>query len=95
MEEDDLRSLPQAGAEETRELRASVRKVAHDFNGALNNMVLNLELLERALRADGAAPVPGSERCLANLRRALGQLTLITSRRLAPLAQSPAESTEI
>ncbi len=93
MQQDDPRNLPDDGEGQNRASLATLRELAHDMNGALNNLALNLELLERAMRGEGN-PAPECERYFANLRRALEQLTQIAGSRLLPLASSPPESPE-
>ena len=71
--------------------RGGLRSVAHDINGALNNISLNLELLDRADRAaSGGDGIPeGSrERYMANLRRAVAKISEIVSSRLVPPGRS-------
>lgn len=93
MQQDDPRNLPGDGEGQNRASLATLRELAHDMNGALNNLALNLELLERAMRNEGA-PAPACERYFANLRRALEQLTRIVGSQLVAVASSPPESPE-
>lgn len=94
MKEDDPGSGTQERDGNRRDVEVQLRRVAHDINGALNTLVLNVELLGRAMEADEADPHPGQEtsalaargRCLATLRRAAGEIQQIVRDRLVPLA---------
>jgi signal transduction histidine kinase len=77
-EEPTTPSLP--GADPRGELRA----IAHDINGALNTIALNLELLERAAGAGDSTPEGARERYMGNLRRAVATIGQIVSARLLP-----------
>ena len=99
MHQDDGRSNAGEGGEPPRDLGADLRRVAHDINGALNTLALNIELLDRATAAGGAAPVTPAtppafdtarqvarDRSLGSLRRAVGEIQQIVGLRLVPLA---------
>ena len=94
MKEDDPGSGTQERDGNRRDVEVQLRRVAHDINGALNTLVLNIELLGRAMEADEADPDTGrdaSERAarelrLATLRRAAGEIQHIVRERLVPLA---------
>lgn len=88
MQEDDRRPGMQGGDEARRELEARLRRVAHDINGALNTLALNVELLDRAAAADVRedAAQAARDRCLASLRRAVGEIQSIVRDRLLPLS---------
>ncbi len=73
-------------------LRELLSGVAHDLNGALNTLILNIELLD----ATGAA-VEGSDlgaarwkRALAAMRRAAREAHEIVDRRLLPAGRAAA-----
>ncbi len=79
-----------------RDFEARLRSVAHDINGALNTLALNLELLDRATAAardagEEESPEAARERCLASLRRATDQIQRIVSQQLLPLVGGSAE----
>ncbi len=75
-----------SGGDEPRDLRKDLRGVAHDINGALNNLALNLELLDRSTAQGAVAPEGARERYFASLRRAVDKIGEIVSQRLLPLA---------
>lgn len=86
MQEDDPGPGTQGSDDDGRELEARLRRVAHDINGALNTLALNVELLDRAAAAEGGESAAARERCLASLRRAVGEIQRIVRDRLLPLA---------
>lgn len=88
-------SIAADGEESPDELRASFRRVAHDINGVLNTLALNIELLDRSTAGvggglDGAAE-GARERCLATLRRAVGEIQQIVAHRLLTIESSGAD----
>lgn len=93
MQEDDPEPGTQRGDDARREFEARLRRVAHDINGALNTLALNVELLDRATATERGTSAAGEEdpahaareRCLASLRRAVGEIQRIVSDRLLPL----------
>lgn len=76
----------------------SLQRVAHDINGALNSLALNIELLDRATAfgsaADDEARAAARERCLAALRRAVAEIQQIVAHRLSPAAGGSIEVRE-
>ena len=66
-----------------------VRAIAHDLNGALNTLVLNIELLDAsAAGVDGSAAAPAQRaRSLAAMRRAVRELQEIVEHRLLPVGR--------
>ncbi|MEO8275393.1 MAG: hypothetical protein ABI639_04195 [Thermoanaerobaculia bacterium] len=72
-------------------LSSSVRSIAHDINGSLNNLSLNIELLERSSRNSCGTELElaSRERSLASLRRAMGQIREVVEQRLLPLGRAP------
>lgn len=65
-------------------LEATVRAIAHDLNGALNNVALNVELLDAATASGREAGFDADSRAraLANLRRAVREIQGIVECRL-------------
>ena len=85
MEHDESKSGAPATSAPGTEARSELRAVAHDINGALNTIALNLELLDRAAAAGDSAPEGSRERYMGNLRRAVATIGQIVSARLLPL----------
>lgn len=77
------------GATPRLSLEATVRAIAHDLNGALNNVVLNVELLDAATASDREAgfDADARARALANLRRAAREIQGIVECRLVQLGR--------
>ena len=71
--------------EESAPLRDPVRDIVHGLNGALNNLILNIELLDRL--AGGGDDSERRARYLASLRRATREIQEIVERQLLPLAR--------
>lgn len=97
MDEDVRRSIAAEGEGRRQELEWNLRRVAHDINGALNTLALNIELLDRATAkggegSDGAGDA-ARQRCLASLRRAVDEIQQIVGRRLVALAGSDPDPT--
>jgi hypothetical protein len=90
MQEEETRPSEAESEGGPRDLALQLRRVAHDINGALNTLVLNLELLDRATATrDAAAEGARSgarERSLASLRRAVSEIQKIVGGRLLALA---------
>ena len=83
------RTDPAAGETPAVAIQKSLRGIAHDLNGALNTLALNVELLDRS-----KANSVGSEedelaraRYLASLRRAVREIQEIVEQRLSPLGR--------
>ncbi len=90
MSADERAASQQAADGGRRDFEARLRGVAHDINGALNTLALNLELLDRATATardagEEESPEVVRERCLASLRRATDQIQRIVSQQLLPL----------
>ena len=83
------RSDPAAGEASFLTIRESLRGIAHDLNGALNTLALNVELLDRstASRVGSEEDELARARCLARLRRAIGEIQEIVEQRLNPLGR--------
>jgi len=66
-----------------------VRRIAHDLNGALNNLALNVELLVQTSAPEGDAgqDAAGRARYVANLRRAIRAIQEILEQQILPLAE--------
>ncbi len=79
----------EARAVSFRRLEETVRGIAHDLNGALNNLALNVELIDAATAggSDDAADAASRARSLANLRRAVREIQSIVEQRLLPLGR--------
>ena len=97
MNEDDRASSAPESEGPSRGLEGELRRVAHDINGALNTLALNIELLDRATAkggegSDGAGDA-ARQRCLASLRRAVDEIQQIVGRRLVALAGSDPDPT--
>ncbi len=90
------RSDPATGEALIVAIEESLRGIAHDLNGTLNNLALNVELLDRLT---ASPPGPNDEerraRHLANLRRAIGEIQQIVERRLTPLGRKGGSDTSI
>lgn len=75
-----------------------LHRVAHDINGALNTLALNIELLDRATAsgssADDETRAAARDRSLAALRRAVVEIQQIVTLRLAPGATGTAAAKE-
>lgn len=66
-------------------LRDPVRNIVHGLNGALNNLSLNIELLDKlAAAGDDEAR---RTRYLASLRRAAREIQEIVERQILPLGR--------
>jgi signal transduction histidine kinase len=74
------------GGGESAPPRDAGRDIVHDLNGALNNMILNIELLDR-LAGEGE---DGERRArsLASLRRATREIQEIVERQIRPLSRA-------
>lgn len=69
--------------------REAVRRIAHDLNGELNNLALNVELLVQTSAPEGGAGQDAASRAryVANLRRAIRAIQDILEQQILPLAQ--------
>jgi hypothetical protein len=84
-EEAEVRPAPAPGEAESGSLRDRVREIVHGLNGALNNLILNIELLDR-LEEDGHDEVRRA-RYLAGLRRATREIQEIAEKQILPLGR--------
>jgi signal transduction histidine kinase len=91
MEHDEIEPGAVAPKVPEADSRGALRTVAHDINGALNNISLNLELLDRAAAAGDGIPEESRQRYMGNLRRAVAKISEIVSSRLVPLARPGSE----
>lgn len=81
----EVRPAPRPGEVESAPLREPVRDIVHGLNGALNNLILNIELLDK-LAGAGDDEVRRA-RYLASLRRATREIQQIVERQLLPLGR--------
>ncbi len=86
---------PATGAAGTDPLRSSVRSIVHGLNGALNNLILNVELLDKmpAGAADAGEEAARRARHLASLRRAVREIQEVVEHQLVPLGRADASPT--
>ncbi|MEO7794302.1 MAG: hypothetical protein ABIV06_05960 [Thermoanaerobaculia bacterium] len=82
MVHDDAKDAPSANP------REGLRAVAHEINGALNTIALNLELLERVAMAGDGAAEGARERYMTHARRGVSAISQIVTLKLLPLAGS-------
>ena len=70
--------------------REAVRRIAHDLNGALNNLALNIELLVQTSAPEGDAGQDAASRAryVANLHRAIRAIQEIVEQRILPLGHT-------
>lgn len=70
--------------------RETMRGIAHDLNGALNNLALNVELLVQTAAPDEGAGHDAASRAryVANLRRAIRAIQEIIEQQILPIGKT-------
>ncbi len=87
-----IESARAPGESASASLRDPVRDIVHGINGALNNLILNLELLDKL--AGGGDDDERRARYLASLRRATREIQEIVERQILPLAREDRHAPE-